>query len=885
MNKKIFYTILGALAVLLIIALLWWWFLGQPKPAPSGSGGFGVAQDSSSGTDGAGQPTNIASQIPSTGRKLILGTGSTISSGGITKSIRGAVVLGPGSVQISGKLTLGEGSTVRSGNTTRSITGQITLGAGSTLSNGQITLGAGSVVTQTGAALTGTITLGVESTIDNGQVVLGAGSTVDGVVTTGTLALGPATVIGTGTVGGQVTLGTGSTIADGTVTVGGVVTTVDSGAVVGGTITLGTVTPSVLPISTQPPITVGTVLSGPVTIATTNLTSDSNTVWLNQEPPVTIAPTVTGSGVTIRPRLVNTVFNPTDINSIDSSNPSGGVIPVIEISDSGQEESSGDGLALTVGIAAAAGAISCGAAELWETGGALTGKPIGVIAVEAGAALDKPAVIAAGAAAAAPTAALSVSVIDLGTTGALSIANSNALSALGGVVGSVSGHQIAKSHVDTFWGCLARTLAKVALNQITNSVVNWINSGFDGTPSFVQDPTSFFQNVADNAAGQYIKSSALSFLCSPFKLQIKIAIAKSYARRNVNECTLTKITSNVKGFMNGNFSNGGWGSLLQFTSVPTNNPYGAFAFASIGLQANINAAVGAKRDDLTLGSGFLSFQKKMNCKQTATPPSASINKSVKPLDPALNDTSSQMYTVCDLKTTTPGKVIADALGATESSTLDSLNLAKSFDEIISALISQLMTKTLQSGLSTLSGSDGYASTYQSADQQLADAAAADLLVDMQTDVSNAQAYGAVQQGSIRDLQAAQKKLNTLYNCWTNAALASTTADRQTIAQDNATSASTTITDLQVQVDAYNDNITKVNTAITTLEDLESRALSAASTIETDAIKIDYDADKAAGTLYTKADTTTAQQDRTTLQSTLADTNAATAEDQRICNAY
>ena len=35
--------------------------------------------------------------------------------------------------------------------------------------------------------------------------------------------------------------------------------------------------------------------------------------------------------------------------------------------------------------------------------------------------------------------------------------------------------------------------------------------------------------------------------------------------------------------MNGNFSQGGWPGLLSFTTVPTNNPYGAFAYAQVGL--------------------------------------------------------------------------------------------------------------------------------------------------------------------------------------------------------------------------------------------------------------------------------------------------------------
>src|SRR4029079_9403900 len=35
----------------------------------------------------------------------------------------------------------------------------------------------------------------------------------------------------------------------------------------------------------------------------------------------------------------------------------------------------------------------------------------------------------------------------------------------------------------TFLGCIVNVIAKAALAQITASVVNWINSGFNGSPS------------------------------------------------------------------------------------------------------------------------------------------------------------------------------------------------------------------------------------------------------------------------------------------------------------------------------------------------------------------------------------------------------------------
>src|SRR3989344_1557050 len=80
-------------------------------------------------------------------------------------------------------------------------------------------------------------------------------------------------------------------------------------------------------------------------------------------------------------------------------------------------------------------------------------------------------------------------------------------------------------------------------------------------PSF----NKFFNNVGDQAAGEFIRGTGLAFLCSPFQMQIRIAVAQSYARRGAASCTLTGVIKNINSFMNGNFSQGGWGGLLQFT--------------------------------------------------------------------------------------------------------------------------------------------------------------------------------------------------------------------------------------------------------------------------------------------------------------------------------
>ncbi len=403
--------------------------------------------------------------------------------------------------------------------------------------------------------------------------------------------------------------------------------------------------------------------------------------------------------------------------------------------------------------------------------------------------------------------------------------------------------------------CLARTIGRAVIQQMTNSVVNWINSGFNGKPSFVTNFQQYFTNVGDQAAGEFIRGTSLSFLCSPFQLKIRIAIAQSYARRNnAGTCTLTGIVKNFDSFISGNFSQGGWGGLLQLTTVPTNNPYGAYAYAQIGLATAQSNAVNNANRNITPG-GFISLQK------CDTSLAAGPNQ----------NGSAGVPQNC--KVTTPGSVIEDSLKETLKQPYLANQLAQSFDQIISALMNQLITKTLYNGLTSLSGQNGYSANYLTPEQQQAQSNAQALITDMQTRVQVAQQYGSVQQGSISDIQNAQQQLKNLADCYqTNGktSLASSTTD--------------TLNAYDSQIDAYNSRITHANQAIATLQELQTRTLNVATPADVTAIQAAYQQAISSGSLITQADVTSAQQDRTTLQSNLSGRNAATAAALQQCNA-
>ncbi len=426
---------------------------------------------------------------------------------------------------------------------------------------------------------------------------------------------------------------------------------------------------------------------------------------------------------------------------------------------------------------------------------------------------------------------------------------------------------------ENFLNCVARSIARTAIQQITNSVVNWINSGFNGKPSFVTNYEQFFTNVADKAAGEFIKGSALSFLCSPFRDQIRISLAQSYARRNndAGACSLSGIIKNQQSFMNGNFSSGGWGGLIAFTTHPVNNAFGADAYANDLLRVTVTNAKNKEATRIT-PSGFLSTVEEYDCYVV----------------PKSQGEGPSQEKKCKTRIKTPGSVIESSLSKTLGTSLDSLNLAKNFDEIISALITQLMTKTLYSGLNNLSGTQGYAGNYLTPEQQQALTTAQGLMVDMQARVQYAQQYGQVEQGSIADLQTTVKGLQNLVTCWETASSSPNFVehpDKQKEAQTNAIAALATERSYEARLDAYNLNITKANEGIALLQSFQTRTLAITSANEVSGVSAEYQQALASGRVLTETDVVSAQQDRTALQSELTSRNQQTATELKQCNAF
>ncbi len=370
---------------------------------------------------------------------------------------------------------------------------------------------------------------------------------------------------------------------------------------------------------------------------------------------------------------------------------------------------------------------------------------------------------------------------------------------------------------------IAWQVGKIAIQMMTKSMVNWINSGFHGSPAFVSNLSDFLLNVGDVAAGQFIHDYGINnAVMSPFRTRIAIQLSNNYYRNTGPYAfyqqypyTLSRYIKSDEAFLNGEFSQGGWSGWFAASQYPQNNPYGAGIIASDELIARVRQAGNTETLQLGWGQGFLAWcgdntgpsvhevpvQNTANtvtsqeatldgsqgASQTVTVPSSN---SAAPVN--LSGTANPQVTHCLNKdgtigaVQTPGTVIRDQINKTLGLSGDTLVTADEFDEVIGALMSQLVTQVVGgTGLggvaSVSSGGRGYidAATDPTQITQATNAANANAtFVDgITSEIASLQQYQA-NWGTISDAADAAK--TALASC--------STANADQVARVNAVSA-------------------------------------------------------------------------------------------------
>lgn len=272
------------------------------------------------------------------------------------------------------------------------------------------------------------------------------------------------------------------------------------------------------------------------------------------------------------------------------------------------------------------------------------------------------------------------------------------------LVGAYAPSQHTTPHAHAFFGDIALAtkelvtdpifwmVARTATHSITQSIVNWINSGFEGSPAFVTDLEQNLSNLGDAVAEDFfrgldevIQNNTGFSIRAPFQDQINRALRDEYYR------TTSSYGFNVRNpyqdcYRGQGFSFNGFFCESQ---DPANNAFGRYQLARNELFSNIDKETQNRLRDLDAGRMFQSWRGpcELSGRPGATPQTGGTV--------SLSTTATEKNRKCPIRT--PGAVIEESLGITVNSPLRQLELADEFNEILFALMSQMTSQVFGGG--------------------------------------------------------------------------------------------------------------------------------------------------------------------------------------------
>ena len=237
------------------------------------------------------------------------------------------------------------------------------------------------------------------------------------------------------------------------------------------------------------------------------------------------------------------------------------------------------------------------------------------------------------------------------------------------------------------WDALGYCLINTIIEYISESTIRWINGGFQGNPVFVDNFGQFFKDLADIETATFLEElSAPDFLCEPYRIQIQTGLLSSYTDpyyqpkyrgrlgtgrvSGYGKCSFSEASISLEAYVSGSpssFQQGGWDSWYQLTQNPQNNIYGSYLLAEREQYSRVASRQGEADLEIKINDGFLSFKDEKG------------------------------------RITTPGKIIQGQIENRLNIPENRLVLAREFDEVVNALVNQLVKVALNEVLGGVNG--------------------------------------------------------------------------------------------------------------------------------------------------------------------------------------
>ncbi|HYD93035.1 MAG TPA: hypothetical protein VEB18_01085 [Candidatus Paceibacterota bacterium] len=245
---------------------------------------------------------------------------------------------------------------------------------------------------------------------------------------------------------------------------------------------------------------------------------------------------------------------------------------------------------------------------------------------------------------------------------------------------------------------LARMAAQRAIESVAKTTINWMNSGFDGSPAFVTNLRRDLQLLADQVADDFLgELGAEGAITSPFRDRLIDSIRDSYRRRTAqnsffinNRFTLDETAIDAEAFLTQGFGQdrGGLRAWVAAWGDSQNNFFGAFRTTESELGRRVGSAEDSRRTQLDWSRGLFS-----PCSEPEEPATGGAAEG----EGETELTQSPPGGSADCETTTLGSIAIDRLTEVTGADIESLISADELDEVLVGLLTQLMNQMFEDG--------------------------------------------------------------------------------------------------------------------------------------------------------------------------------------------
>jgi hypothetical protein len=242
----------------------------------------------------------------------------------------------------------------------------------------------------------------------------------------------------------------------------------------------------------------------------------------------------------------------------------------------------------------------------------------------------------------------------------------------------------------------AYALANFLTSSFVESTINWATTGFNGTPFFIRDEGTFFENVERDFKQTFLNN--IPNANDIYGNAIRYAMIAQETGRRASKSALRgqndAAVQQIEDFTN-DFKKGGWRSFFNTTQFSSQNPIGAYFSASYRLERAKEELIEAQKRELDRGDGFLG-QKKCVEWGAAGPEGRTVR------NPITGEEMRMEPNCLKYEVVTPGSLIKEQTAKATGAMVDRTLVADELNETIGRFLDRMLSNLANRGLASLS---------------------------------------------------------------------------------------------------------------------------------------------------------------------------------------